>query len=239
MYKYAELTSLLYPLQELQDRISLELPAAFLKAERIQEAADQKSAKYSITYYLTPNNEPDGDVVDVQGILERLAADVLDEKEVVWDIRHSENKQGAHDTVVVVGWPKGSQPAERNASATEPYDALPLTTYADQNVYNIATDGNTFFILKNGKAVVKDAPSPAYALGALVPLLRAELMDIETTSGLQNSPPNDFLAGLAMTIIDRPDMTDEAKEHFVKFYELTTLTDFAAKEDGEREENDI
>jgi len=238
MHRYAELTSLLYPLQELQDRISLELPAAFLKAEQIQEATDQKSARYAITYYLTADNEPGGDEVDVQGILERLATDVLDKKEVVWDIRHDEGDSGEYNTVVAVTWPEGGPPTEREASATEPYDALPLTTYADQNVYNIATDGNTFFILKNGKAVVEDAPSPAYALGALVPLLRAELVDIETTSGLQSSPPNDFLAGLAMTIIDTPEITDEAKEHFVKFYELTTLTDFEAQ-DGEEIEDDL
>ena len=235
MYRSAELTSLLYPLQELQDRISLEVPATFLKDERIQESTDQNLARYSIAYYLTADNEPEGDEADIQSIVERLAENVLNDKEVLWDIKHGGSDRGVYETTVSVTWPEGTQP--REASAAEPYDALPLTTYADQNVYNIATDGNTFFILKNGKAVVEDAPSPAYALGALIPLLREELLDIETTSGLQNSPPNDFLAGLAMSVIDTPDIDDEAKEHFVKFYELVTLTDFEAQGGDEEPEN--
>lgn len=237
MHRYAEITSLIYPLQELQDRVSLEIPTAFLKEEGIREATDQLTAKYAVVYYTTADNEPDGDEMDVRAVLERLAKDVMSSYEIVWDIQHDERSRSTQGTTVSVSWPEVPPEGPREAMfrrANDAMDVVPLTIYADQNVYNITTDGNTFQILRNGQPAVQDAPSAQYALGALIPLLREELTEIENTNGMEPSPVNDFLAGLALSIIDTPEIPDEAKEHFVKFYELVTLRDFgAATEESE------
>jgi len=235
MYRYAEITSLLFPLQELQDRVSLESPGKFRpKEEGFRESADQQVAHYSIVYYRTIDGEPGSSEVNAEPILERLAEDVFSEYDVDWDIQHSDRSRDTRETVVTVTWLEGSPREAALRVADAPYDVFPLTIYADQDVYNVATDGNQFLVLKNGEPVVNDAPSPAYALGSLVSILREELDTIEATSGVPNSPPNDFLAAMAMSVVDTPDLPDEAKEHFVKFYELVTLKDFeAAREPAE------
>lgn len=226
MYRCAQIESLIYPLQELQDRVSLEIPAAYIKEESIRESTDQQSAKYGISYYETADNEPDGDEMDVTPVLERLAEDVMSGYEVDWDIQHDDRSRSTITTTVSVFWPEQPREAAFRQAGDE-LDVVPLTVYADQNVINIATDGNTFQVLLNGEKVVDDAPSAQYALGQLVPIMREQLEEIETTQGSASSP-NDFLAGMALTLIDSPTIPDEAKEHFVKFYETTTLKDFEA-----------
>ena len=239
MYRYAEITSLIYPLQELQDRMSLEVPAAFIKEEGIRESSDQLTAHYGLVYYTHADNDPDGDEMDVQPVLERLAHDVLDAYEVEWTVTNDDRGRNTLSTLITVMWPEELQedpPTDAGLRvANDAVDVVPLTIYADQDVYNVATDGNDFQVLLNGKKVIEAAPSAAYALGAMVPLLRDALVDIEVNNGMEPSAPNDFLAGIAMAIVDTPDMTDEAKEHFVKFYELTTLKDWepAAGEEPE------
>lgn len=239
MYRYAEITSLIYPLQELQDRASLEIPAAFVKEEGIRESEDQRVAKYAIVYYRVANNEPAGDEMDVQPVLERLAQDVFSDYEVTWDIQHNERSRDTLETIVTVTWPEGHDAREASLRrADAPYDVFPLTVYADQDVYNVATDGGQFLVLKNGEPIVTDAPSPAYCLGSLVSILRDQLQEIEATAGVPTSPPNDFLAAMAMSVIDTPELADEAKEHFVKFYELTTLKDWEAEAEAQRGDDD-
>lgn len=239
MYRSAEITSLLYPVQELQDRVSLEIPAVFVKEEALRESEDQRVAKYAIVYYRTADNDPAGEKMDILPVLERLADDVMSEYDVVWDIQHNDRSRDTVEAVVTVGWPEGHGTA-REASLREadaPYDVFPLTIYCGQDVYNVATDGNQFLVLKNGEPVVDDAPSPAYCLGSLVSILREELDELEATAGVPTSPPNDFLAAMAMSIIDTPNLPDEAKEHFVKFYELTTLKDWDAEVEAQRDDD--
>lgn len=230
MLRAAEVTSLLSPLQELQDRISLEIPPSFTHEESLSEATDQSNAHYSIIYYLTENNDPDGERMDVKGAVRRLAEDVLTEyEEVEWDIHHDKRSRDTHRLTVTVHW--AEEPTTAAAEAEDGYDVFPLTTYAGQDVYNIATDGNSFVVLSNGHPVV-EAPSAQYALGALVSLLRGRLTEMEAEAGFAASPPTDFLAATALSIIDDPGLSDEAKEYFVQFYELATLKDFAALEEG-------
>lgn len=240
MYRSAEITSLIYPLQELQDRVSLEVPAAFIKEEGIRESGDQQMARYGLMHYTRADNDPDGDEMDVQAIVERLAHEVLDDYEIVWEVTQDERGRNTLYTVITVTWPEEPQEEPFFAeagyhTANDALDIVPLTVYADQDVYNVATDGNDFQVLLNGKKVLDDAPSAAYALGCLVPLLRDALTEIEINSGMEPSGANDFLAGIAVAFIDTPDLTDEAKEHFVKFFELTTLKDWeaATEEDSE------
>ena len=167
MYRSAEITSLISPLQELQDRISLEVPAAFIQEESIREADDQKTASYALVYHTREDNDPAGYELDVTAVLDRLAEDVLSSHEVAWNVDYDGRGYGELEASVVVAWPDAK---EREASivrrANDALDVVPLTVYADQDVYNVATDGNTFQILLNGNAVVGDAPSAAFALGA-------------------------------------------------------------------------
>lgn len=230
MLRYAELDSLIYLLQELQDRVSLEVPAAFVKEESIREATDQNVAKYSIVYYDTANNEPDGDELDVEPIVDRLAKDVMETYAVDYDVDHVGRSRNSHETVVTVRWDDQRKAQFRKADVG-PTAALPVTIYVGQDVYNLTTDGQTYAILKNGEPVVQAAPSPAYALGAMLGVLQAALPDVETSESMPPSPPTDFLAGLAMHIVETPGISDEAKEHFVQFFELVTLHDFEAQRD--------
>ncbi len=233
MFRYAEITSLIHPVQELQDRISLEVPAKFIQAESIRESDDRRTAEYEIIS--TP-----GSRLDVPGIVEKLAHDVMGPYGIEWDIQHQARGRDASATALTVSLPP-AQTAHRAArtgayrQANDAQQVVPLTIYADQDVYNVATDGNTFSVLLNGEVVFKEAPSAQYALGAMVPMLRDALTEIEANNGMEPSGNNDFLAGIASALIDTPDYTDEAKAHFVKFYELTTLKDWAAAEDEPKE----
>jgi hypothetical protein len=231
-----QIESLIYPLQELQDRLSLEVPASFIREESIRESADQQKATYSMMHYLTEDNAPDDEnpaTLDVEPIVEALAEDVLGKYEnITWDMYTDELSRSTRDTVVSVYWTDN----DTRTAATEqidgvPYDVVPLTIYAGDRVYNLATDGNSYVILKDGQVLVEDLPSPAFALGQLVPHLREELAKIENTEGIEPSSEDDFLAGVASTVVDMPDVSDEAKEHFVQFYELTTLKDWDATQD--------
>lgn len=229
-----KIESLIYPLQELQDRLSLEVPASFIRGESIRESADQQKAVYSMVHYLTENNAPDSEdpaTLDVEPIIKALAHDVFDAYENIdWDIYTDELSRDAKDTMVSVYW---AEETENRTATTEqvegvPYDVIPLTTYAADHVYNVATDGNSYVILRDGKVLVDDLPSPAYALGQLITFLQDELAEIENTEGIEPSDPADFLAGAAQAVVDMPDLSDDAKEHFVRFYELTTLRDWDA-----------
>ncbi|KKN21807.1 hypothetical protein LCGC14_0921640 [marine sediment metagenome] len=237
MHRSAEVTSLISPLQELQDRVSLEVPTSFLKEEGIREADDQMTALYGIVYYAREDNEPQGDELDVAAVVDRLAEDVLSAYEVEWTVQHTGEGRSVLGAVIKVSWPQGQKPKEAAVQrhANDAMTVVPLTIYADQDVYNVATDGNDFQVLLNGNVVIDAAPSAAYALGAMVPLLRDALIEIEANNGMEPSPDNDFLAGSAASIIDNPNLTDEAKEHFVKFYELTTLRDWAASTEEDPE----
>lgn len=223
--RLAAADSLLYPLQELQDRVSLEVPATYIKEEGIRESADQQVAKYTIIYYLTEDDEPDGDELNIKSIIDRLARDVLDTYPIEWEAQHTNRNRNTYQTVVTLRWPNEKRQASvRRHADEELMTVLPITTYVGDDVYNLTTDGQSFFILKNGDAVV-EAPSPAYAVGSLLSILRAILPDLEFAQNLPKSPPHDFLAGAAMGIVDSPELSDAAKEHFVKFYEMVTLKD--------------
>lgn len=235
-----KIESLIYPLQELQDRLSLEIPASFIREESIRESADQQKAVYSLVHYLTEDNASDSEnpaTLNVEPIIKATAHDVLDAYEnIEWDIFTDDLSRDTKDTVVSVYW--AEETLDRTATTEQvegvPYDLIPLTTYAADHVYNVATDGNTYVILLDGKIIVEDLPSPAYALGQLITYLQDELAEIENTEGIEPSDPADFLAGAAQAVVDMPDLSDDAKEHFVRFYELTTLRDWdAASEDFE------
>lgn len=230
-----QIESLIYPLQELQDRLSLEVPASFIREESIRESADQRKATYSMVHYLTEDNAPDSEnpaTLDVEPIVDALAEDVLGKYEnIEWDMYTEELSRSTRDTVVSVYWSDQERTADTEQIGGVPYDVIPLTIYAGDRVYNLATDGNTYVILKDGQVLVEDLPSPAYALGQLVPHLRSELAEIENSEGIEPSSNNDFLAGIATTVVDMPDMPEDAKEHFVQFYELTTLKDWDAAQD--------
>jgi len=236
MQKFAEITSLVYPLQEIQDRASLEIPTEYFREESISESSDQQIAHYRLTYYVRADNDPSGETIDVRAKFDQIVPDVMrnnDYADMVWEITEDERGRNERGITVTVTWEE-DQPQEEPLftgayrQANDAMSVVPLTVYADQDVYNVATDGNTFQVLHNGKPVVEDAPSAAYALGAMVPLLRDALQQIEHTNGMEPSGSNDFLAGIAMAIVDSPEITDEAKEHFVTFYELTTLRDWDA-----------
>ena len=230
MFRYAEITSLIHPIQELQDRISLEVPAKFIKEESIRESGNQRAAEYEIVSYAVADGAAAGEELDVQAVVERLAHDVFDPYEVEWDIQHRERNPNVFSTALTISFPDQQRQAATARQANDAQAVVPLTIYADQSVFNVATDGNTFSILLDGTTVLEDAPSAQYALGAMVPMLRDALTEIEANNGMEPSGSNDFLAGIAATLIDA-NYTDEAKEHFVKFYELTTLRDWAAAEE--------
>lgn len=224
MHIYAQIESLIYPLQELQDRVSLEVPAAFVKEESIRESDDQHIATYAITYYGTEDNDPQGESMDVKKVVAQLAKDVMRQyPEIHYETENNERARNTTTTSVIVTW-SDRQASYRRADA--PLKALPLTIYAQEDVYNIASAGGTFSILKNGEAIEDDLPSPAFALGVLINYLQDDLTKIEAAAGLEASPPTDFLAGIATNIVNTPDLPDEAKEHFVDFYELVTLKEF-------------
>lgn len=236
MYRSAEIDSLSLPLQELQDRVSLEVPAGFMQEESIREAGDQQSARYGLIYYLREDNEPDGRRLDIQSIVKRLAEDVLSAYDVVWTISNDGRGRNTQRIDVTVTWPPKEEQEDEffvGAATNDLLDVVPLTVYADNDVINIATDGNTFQVLVNGQRVLEDAPSAAFALGALVPLLRDALADIEFIGGIEPSAEHDFLEGIAPVLLDDPNIPDEAREHFITFLELTTLKDWVGMETSE------
>ena len=228
-----EIDSLIYPLQELQDRISLEVPAAFIQEESIRESTDQHIAYYSLLYYLKEDNKPDGKTFNVKKVVDRLAKEVLSEKDVMYQITHDEQGRNTREFVVKVTYPE-DRPKTASLRFASKWSPLPFTTYVGEDVYNLATDGASFAVLKNGNVVAENLPSPAYALGAAMDPLQKALFDIEELEGY-SSPPNDFIAGSAQSILENNDVPEGAKEHFVKFYELVTLKDFAASEEPEDE----
>lgn len=231
MLRHAEIESLIYPLQDLQARVGLSVPAEYVDKEVINEAPDGASAYYSLTYYRRAGNDPKGKILNIEPILNQLVGDALAEYNVTWDVTSTPQGRNATTTTVTIQR-GGESKKEATHVASVPYDVVPFTVYVDQDVYNLATDGNTFVLLKNGDVLVDDLPSPQYAFGTLVSYLREALDEVERTEGVE-SPTNDFIAGLAMTLVDTPEISDEAKEHFIQFYELTMRQDFEAAGEGQ------
>ena len=221
------LQSLVYPLQELRDRLNLEITAPFVKEEEIQEAGDQQSARYTLAVYTTVRGSGQGEKKDFEPIVTRIAQDVFGNYDVEWEMHPVQRSRNTQEFAITI-FPAVRQARFRGAAS--PYNVIPLTVYVDEDVYNLATDGRAFVVLKNGE-VLLEAPSPAYALGALCALAPQALDGLQQTQDLAKSPPHDFLAGLATAVLDWPGIPDEAKEHFVRFYELTTLRDFEAQQE--------
>lgn len=222
--------SLIYPLEELQDRISLEVPASYIKEESIRESADQNQARLQVVWYRTEDNKPDGQEMNVAAKIEPLVKDVMENKPVTYDIMTEGRSRNTFMTMVTLTWPSKEA---RVAAATTAAD-IPFTFYVGENVFSFETDGNTYSLLKNGEVLVDDLPSLSFALGVAVDPLKEELGELVDEPGEERVI--DFLSGAASTIIDSEVIPEAAKEAFVTFFELTTNKDLEAVV-GEDEED--
>ena len=210
--------------EDLRNVLSLEIPASFVKQELIQESDDQRTAAYRLTWYSRANNEPNGDQLDIGTIIDDAAADLLG-RQYDLDFKIGHEDEGKLNTSTVRAQSKTREASMRSADADT---AIPLTLYVGQDVFNVAIDGDSFAVLQNGDLIEAGLPSVPYALGRLTVHALHHLPDIEAEAAVDAGHPNDFLAGIAEAIIDAPDVTDEALEHFVTFYEMVTLRDFEA-----------
>lgn len=221
--------ALMLPIQELQDRISLEIPASYVQEENVEALPDEVAAELQLTWYRRENNAPDGAELDGVTILNQLAEDVLETKGLVYDVRHERRGRNEFVSTVRVELPPdyhGAAVNDEPVPQVQPQsDQVPLVVYCGEDVLGVEFDGSTFAVTRNGELAVDDLASPAEAFGAMLRFCLPALQDLalsqDGATALQ-----DYLAGSAATLIDSADVSPEAQEAFVVFYELLTLREF-------------
>ena len=219
--------SLIEPLRELQDRIRLEVPEEHVKHEEIRESADQQTAGLTLTWYDRADGAAEGELMDVEPIVNRLVDEVLESHPVAWDV--STQPQGdifTHETQVKLRWMENYQPVKAEVPADSSVDPYRMTVQVGDIQYAIVTDhGTEWSIERQGEVVEQELVSVAAALGALVKHLLADLTLIGEELGnpeAADAGDLDFLMSLAPALASSPVVSEEALEHLVKFVEMTT-----------------
>jgi hypothetical protein len=216
--------SLIYPLEELQDRISLEVPASYIKEESIRESSDQQQARLQIIWYTTEDNDPEGQQLNVAKKITPIVEDVMANKPVNYDIMSESRSRNTYMTMVTLTW--ADDKVARTAAEVTTANEVPLTFYANENVYSFLLDGTTVSLLKNGGVLADGFDSLAQAFGAATAPLVDEIATISNVPG--EDVLIDSLFGAAEYVVDSDALSDKAKESFVDFFELATNKDFDA-----------
>ncbi len=232
MFRLAQETdSLLEPLQELQDRISLEVPPSYVKEEHIRESSDQQTANYVITWYTTEDADPTGDDLDVETIIESMTASVLNSKEgVEWDMSSEPIGTNTFRSSIQVKFTPTTANVLKIAQDISPAAEAPVSFYIADDVYGVdSPDQLEYRILKNGEVYSDGYDSLPDALGGMFGEVLSAVQDMEMEKGEDpNTVRGDFLLGIADLIMGDEAISEEAKEHFVVFVELLTNRDVEA-----------
>jgi len=193
-------------IDEVRDRLLLRFPRTAIK-ERI------KGTDTIIEYIVKiPKND------------ESVITDVIHEVEPIFPWLNIKTKRTKKGAVKITAEPK-TDDIPRSTDQVRP---IPITFYVGDDVISLAMDGDTFAILKNGDILETDFPSPGFALGAMVKYVAESMISLENDGSIPSSPNSDLVAGMAELLVDLPDVSKEAKNHFIKFYEMVTLKDFAS-----------
>lgn len=217
-------------IEALRNRLTLEIPASYIREETIRESDDQDEASYVLTWYRHADAEEEASTINAAEVIEEAAKHLIGlDYEMPYKIGHRKVADGVYRTAVIVRMPKGEgekrESSIRGASIDE---SVPVTLYLGSDVYNVGIDGAEFALLKNGHLIEAGLPSVSFSLGRLIFHALSELPTIESENAIEASDPTDFLVGIAQAVIDSPDIDEEALAHFVAFYEMVSLQDFDA-----------
>ena len=220
-----ELSSLVEPLRELRDRISLEVPDTFIQEESIRESADQQTASLMIVWYEKEDNKPEGEFLDVKSIIDRLTEEVLSDKSVEYETTEDEKKQNVTQTLIKVYLD------ESRAAASPPeFPEVELFIDFGENEYEVIDDGDSFSVLRNGEVADDKQPSVAYALGTLAGHVlqdAAEANEADSETFVQAD--QDFLLAVSAFLANSPMIPDDdVRSLLIEFVELATNREFPA-----------
>lgn len=222
-YAQSDISSLVEPLRELRDRISLEVPDTFIQEESIRESADQQTATLLIVWYEREDNEPEGEFLDVKSVIDRLVDEVLSDKPVAVDITDDEKKLGVTQTMVKVYWDE-----KRTAAVPPEFPEAELFVDFNGNEYEIIDDGDSFSVLRNGEVSEDKQPSIAFALGTIAGLVlqdSAEANEADQEAFVQAD--SDFLLSVSQFLATSPMVAnDDVRDLLVEFVELVTNREF-------------
>lgn len=223
LYAQSDISSLVEPLRELRDRISLEVPDTFIQEESIRESADQQTAALLIVWYEKEDNEEDGEFLDVKSVIERLVEEVLSDKPIAVEITDDEKKQNVTQTLVKVYWDES-----RTAAVPPEFPEAEMFVDFNGNEYEIVDDGDSFTVLRNGEVADSKQPSLAYALGTLAGHVlqdTAEANEADSESYVQAD--QDFLLSVSQFLADSPMIADSSvRDLLVEFVEMVTNREF-------------
>jgi hypothetical protein len=222
-YAQSDISSLVEPLRELRDRISLEVPDTFIQEESIRESADQQIATLLIVWYEREYNEPEGEFLAVKSVIDRLADEVLSDKPVAVEITDDEKKLGVTQTMVKVYWDE-----TKTAAVPPEFPEAELFVDFGDNEYEVIDDGDSFTVLRNGEVADDKQPSIAYALGTLAGHVlqdSAEANEADQEAFVQAD--SDFLLSVSQFLATSPMVADDGvRDLLVEFVELVTNREF-------------
>jgi hypothetical protein len=221
LYAQTPISSLVLPLRELRDRISLEVPDTFIQEESIRESADQQTASLLIVWYEREDNRPDGEFLDVKSIIDRLVEDVLSDKPIDYERTEDEKKQNVTQTLIKLYWDE-----TKTAAVPPEFPEAELFVDFGENEYEIVDDGDSFTVLRNGEVSDDKQPSIAYALGTLTGRALDDLAEAGKADAY-DQVDQDFLLAVSQFLIDSPIVPDDdVRDLFVEFVELVTNREF-------------
>lgn len=206
----------------------LEVPEEHTKGEDIRESPDRSTAGLTLVWYNREDGEPEGEELDVEPIVDRLADEVLSKYPVAWTVSHEPQDLYTFESYVKLRWADDAEMSTAAAdtpadTSIDPYQVSMSIGGTDFQLYT--HHGTDWEVLRAGEPVESDLEGVAAAFGALV----QHGLDELTALGMEEGNPSatvdmnlEFMSSIVDMLLASPIVTDEAREHLITFVEMVT-----------------